>query len=1122
MYGGKAQSAIEFLSTYAWALLIIIVLLAVVFLLTSAPAGKQVLPSTCNIQPELPCQDSVLATLGPSSPITYYITFTNDLGKPILIQSGSFNVTTTGIGIRGTEHSFGDCYPSFVLPGTQVICKAAIAGNLAPSIGTKVSTLFSLSYQLCQSNIQAQCSSAPVYQSAGNGLQDIGNSNAASFFAVTFQIDDNVGTQTVSNNGTIILNGQQYTNGQTALFAQGGTLPVIAVPPNNFGFAFWTATSPSTIIPANTASSTLDLTANTTVTAVSNQITHNQNYFVSITANPSGGGTVSPASGYYAKGTVLVISESNSSNYKFASWTGTGTVSYTGTSTSNTITVNGPITEVASYTAIAPPSSLVANVPDLFATAGECGLDLVSMFNTTTANFIGDMPLSGQCGNNGVYGVGLAMGDSPYKLYALTRGAVLETFNLTTYEATNSLPLGGSIDLNGNYGGCTAGPYPAMAVSPNGSAAVVEGVSLSGSSPNCIYTANVVYVNLATNTIANVITLPFTVYDIGQTTAGMGVAIGTTQHGTEAFVADGSNVLVTNMNGVVQSTITGGFGLASPIALTADGSKAFVQDDYYPANIFEISTATDTVTANIADGGAFALATAPNNQHLYTSESGVVNVISIPSFTVTNSISVGNSEGITVSADSSKIFVGDYGGNYGGVAEISALTDNIITTFGGGYSEGAYDVLTNQQGLTSGVAPLAISNITATSQYTEYGDPCAYTGNSITFSDLGAYGGTPPYYYQWYGQQGSSPLAAIPGATGKSYVFTPTGAQTGYWKFYLNATDANGAKLNSGPAVSSYVYVYNAPNTATIFNPSGIVIDPTTDYAYVAQGAGCGQGYLTKVDLSTNSIVGSVQVSSNVPMALALAPSRSEAYLVNMSYGTAGIISVVDLSTFTQSGTISLQPTPALTYYSSIAVTPDNSLAYVSDGNSISVISLSSLSVVNTIATSNAVYSIVPYVDSTKLYAVGQDASLAEGGIYTINVASNTATYTPMPFEPYSLAVSHDGNYMFATSAPGYFYNLSTSGFTVNSNSLIENGFAGVIALNPSGNTAYVQSSNTFVVNVVGSSIVADIQGIDGDIATGPAGYPYEYVAGMNTLNNDAPGLFIVDQATNTVVNTIV
>jgi uncharacterized repeat protein (TIGR02543 family) len=62
------------------------------------------------------------------------------------------------------------------------------------------------------------------------------------------------------------------------------------------------------------------------------------------------GGTVTPASGWKDSGPTIAITAKPSTGYSFDSWTGTGTGSYSGTANPVPITMNGPITETASFT----------------------------------------------------------------------------------------------------------------------------------------------------------------------------------------------------------------------------------------------------------------------------------------------------------------------------------------------------------------------------------------------------------------------------------------------------------------------------------------------------------------------------------------------------------------------------------------------------------------------------------------------------------------------------------------------------------------------------------------------------------------------------------------------------
>ena len=65
------------------------------------------------------------------------------------------------------------------------------------------------------------------------------------------------------------------------------------------------------------------------------------------------GGTVSPGSGWKNRGSTVSISATPTNNnqvsYRFAGWTGSGPGSYSGTNNPASITMNGPITENATF-----------------------------------------------------------------------------------------------------------------------------------------------------------------------------------------------------------------------------------------------------------------------------------------------------------------------------------------------------------------------------------------------------------------------------------------------------------------------------------------------------------------------------------------------------------------------------------------------------------------------------------------------------------------------------------------------------------------------------------------------------------------------------------------------------
>jgi predicted heme/steroid binding protein len=85
---------------------------------------------------------------------------------------------------------------------------------------------------------------------------------------------------------------------------------------------------------------------NTTYTA-----TFGTQYY--LTMNHGSGGTVSPASGWRNSGSIVSITATPANNndvsYRFDHWTGTGTGSYSGQNNPASITMNGPVTENATF-----------------------------------------------------------------------------------------------------------------------------------------------------------------------------------------------------------------------------------------------------------------------------------------------------------------------------------------------------------------------------------------------------------------------------------------------------------------------------------------------------------------------------------------------------------------------------------------------------------------------------------------------------------------------------------------------------------------------------------------------------------------------------------------------------
>ncbi|MDE1846059.1 MAG: Ig-like domain-containing protein [Candidatus Micrarchaeota archaeon] len=96
---------------------------------------------------------------------------------------------------------------------------------------------------------------------------------------------------------------------------------------------------------ATTQSGTLSGVANCTLSG--NYLTQ---YYLTTSASPGIGGSVTPPSGWYNSGNSATLGETPSAGYAFNGWTGSGSGSYTGSNTAPLITLNNPITETGSFT----------------------------------------------------------------------------------------------------------------------------------------------------------------------------------------------------------------------------------------------------------------------------------------------------------------------------------------------------------------------------------------------------------------------------------------------------------------------------------------------------------------------------------------------------------------------------------------------------------------------------------------------------------------------------------------------------------------------------------------------------------------------------------------------------
>ena len=144
-------------------------------------------------------------------------------------------------------------------------------------------------------------------------------------------------TINVSANPT---NGGNVTGGGT--YNQGQQCTVTATPAIGYNFTNWTENGN---VVSTSASYTFVVNSNRTL--VANFTAVPQNYLISVSANPTNGGTVT-GGGTYQQGQSCTVSATANNGYTFTNWTEEGTV--VSTNASYTFTVDGNRTLVANFT----------------------------------------------------------------------------------------------------------------------------------------------------------------------------------------------------------------------------------------------------------------------------------------------------------------------------------------------------------------------------------------------------------------------------------------------------------------------------------------------------------------------------------------------------------------------------------------------------------------------------------------------------------------------------------------------------------------------------------------------------------------------------------------------------
>jgi hypothetical protein len=106
---------------------------------------------------------------------------------------------------------------------------------------------------------------------------------------------------------------------------------------------------------ATTLATTVTMDANHTMAAIYATPEITQHFLTMSAGTDTRGGTVSPASGLFNAGTSVSILATANTGYRFSGWTGSGAGSFTGATSEASVTMNGPITQIADFTPVSNP-----------------------------------------------------------------------------------------------------------------------------------------------------------------------------------------------------------------------------------------------------------------------------------------------------------------------------------------------------------------------------------------------------------------------------------------------------------------------------------------------------------------------------------------------------------------------------------------------------------------------------------------------------------------------------------------------------------------------------------------------------------------------------------------------
>ncbi|MGC9190663.1 MAG: hypothetical protein ACP5FR_01995 [Candidatus Micrarchaeia archaeon] len=461
----KLQSALEFIVTYSWEIIIIALFVASVFVLGGSKSPGYYVSSSCYITPLITCTQSVL-TYNSVAPMRFALVFKNTLGSAMFLPYNSINVTASGVGASSASHFFGSCYPSHLFSGQEALCLVDIPSSVKPAVGTQVTVPFKLSYYLCDGPTSTQCTGSE-YQTSGYSTQLVAPSSIS-----IYSLSMNSSTK----GAYIAVSGVSYPVNSTAFFVS-NKYTIYARPPTGYAFSSWSISSLGSFLSSTTSqTTTLTLSSNATIIA---------NFVVSTSTTSTSSSTSTTAT-------------STSTTSTSTSTTSTST-STTSTSTSTTTTIpycSGYIVSPNGYGVTEKGECYTNNVASfyVYVNGGDTGWVSVTVTNAQTGasyfsnSYTGVCPLTNEgtiSPGTGQYldvsvssgkGGGACTGNAQGELETKTTSTSTSTTSTSTSTTSTSTSISTTstvfyvpITLTNSQGSATPAPFQQLIIADSGS-----------------------------------------------------------------------------------------------------------------------------------------------------------------------------------------------------------------------------------------------------------------------------------------------------------------------------------------------------------------------------------------------------------------------------------------------------------------------------------------------------------------------------------------------------------------------------------------------------------------------------------------------------------------------------